>query len=303
MAPDEIRKAAEQIAGCFAGHAELNRWQEAIRALAAPCVIQRAVEEPAPEQGCRFGGDPIVPDGSSWPDSPHRPMTFIGQLNFAELAAVHDGLLPGFPDDGILAFFCDIEEIEAGGYKPAHRRLWQIAYTPPDTPAVRLPAPPFTRTPSYDQAPPCRAIASRLSLSLPDVSANELDYLRAVPEAEEVLDRYYHLYQEYYYDLFRERDRQEHQVGGHPHWVQHDERLTAQLASHGIACGSPEASKTPEALALRPGRADWRLLWQIGSDAVSGFYWCLDGTLYILIRTQDLEARAFDKCWVLVQGT
>jgi len=303
MTPDPIRKAAEQIAGGFARHPVLGPWQEAIRVLAAPCVLQRAVEGPVRERASRFGGDPIVSAASSWPDSPNGPMTFIGQLDFAELAAVHGGLLPDLPDDGVFAFFCDIEEIAGAGYKPEHRLLWHTVYTPPGTPAVRLPAPPFIPTPCYDRAPPSRAIESRLSLSLPDVSIQQLDFLRALPEASEVLDEYYTLYQDYYYSSFREGDRQEHQVGGQPNWVQHDDRRMAQLASHGIACGTPADFKTPEAQALLPGAADWRLLWQIGSDEVSGFYWSDLGTLYILIRDEDLEARAFEKCWVDVQST
>jgi uncharacterized protein DUF1963 len=36
---------------------------------------------------------------------------------------------------------------------------------------------------------------------------------------------------------------------------------------------------------------------------VSGFYWSDLGTLYILIRDEDLKARAFEKCWVDVQST
>jgi uncharacterized protein YwqG len=303
MTAESIRQAAEQIEKCFAAKPNLAPWRESISSRAAPCVLQSAVKGLGPDRGCRFGGDSIVPAGTAWPYHDNRPMSFVGQLDFAELAVVHGGLLPDLPTEGILAFFCDLTEIPGGGFKPEHRTLWQITYVPPESPEMPLTAPPFVPTDSYNEPPPPCTIQSRLSLSLPDLSAPELDHLRVRSDASEVLDAYWELYHDYYYGLFRAGDRQDHQVCGHANWVQHDTRMQAQLVTHGISCGGPEAYKTPEAMALRPGAADWQLLWQLGSDDVSGFHFAVDGTVYILIREQDLRARAFDKCWVDIQYT
>jgi hypothetical protein len=37
-------------------------------------------------------------------------MGFVGQLDFAALAAVHQGSLEELPADSVLALFCDLEE-------------------------------------------------------------------------------------------------------------------------------------------------------------------------------------------------
>jgi uncharacterized protein YwqG len=302
MTPEPIRAASEQIAACFADHPALGPWQDKLRAMAAPCIIQQAVEDPIPDQGCRFGGEPVVPEGFAWPSSPFRPMHFVGQIDFAELAAIHGGLLPDLPRDGVFAFFADIEEIQGASYDPEHRHLWKTVYIPAGTRTIRMAPPPFVPTACYQEPPPACGIKSHLSLSIPDTSADDVDFMRELSDPEEVIHAYYELHRYYYYDLFLARDRQDHQVCGHGNWVQHDDRVTAQLASNGIKAGNPAAFKTPEAQALRPGAADWRLLWQIGSDEISAFYWNVDGALYIVIREQDLKAAAFDKCWVIVQG-
>jgi uncharacterized protein YwqG len=301
MTPEPIRRAAEQIESCFAATPELAGEQETISSFAEPCIVQKAVAGMGLERACRFGGDPIVPAGTAWPYHDNRPMSFVGQLNFAELAEVHEGVLPDLPTGGILAFFADLTDLPGGGYKPEHRALWHITYAPPDSADIALAAPPFVETDSYEQPPPPCTIESRLSLSLPDLGSEQLQYLFLRSDSSETLDAYRGLYQDYYYQRFREGDEQDHQVCGQPNWVQHDTRATAELVSHGISCGDPAAWKTPEAIALRPGAADWQLLWQLGSDYVSGFYFAVCGSVYILIRKQDLRARAFDKCWVDIQ--
>ncbi len=47
-----------------------------------------------------LGGHPYWPDGSQWPYLRDEPMTFVGQINFADVPE-----LPGFPSAGLLQWF------------------------------------------------------------------------------------------------------------------------------------------------------------------------------------------------------
>ncbi len=92
-----------------------------------------------------------------------------------------------------------------------------------------------------------------------------------------------------------------HQLRGHPAWVQDDARAHAQLVSHGLRLDSPKAWETPEARRLVPGSTEWNLLWQVGSDEGLGFMWGDTGSLFLLIRDEDLRTCRFERAWLVLQ--
>lgn len=309
MAHQWFARAAERMDKCFAGFPNLSPWQSRIKALALPCIsiTVESTENPLPPRGCRLGGNAYVPAGTVWPHSPDRPMGFIGQLDFAALTALHQGALPELPTDGVLALFCDLEN-EPYGFDPNDRDRWRIVYTapggnadvlsPPEVPDVSVSAMPL----KYEEPVPGCVLKGRITLSLPSPFDAAFDFLRGENAVEpDPLDDYWNLYYDCYNDQLLKPDGQSHQVLGQPHWVQPDARIKAQLASNGIYCGRPEDYQSPRAVELRAGASDWRLLWEIGSDTVA-YYWG-DGSLFVLIRDDDLKAGAFDKCWVFAQTT
>ncbi|MGZ3422886.1 MAG: DUF1963 domain-containing protein [Polyangiales bacterium] len=69
-------------------------------------------------RGTRLGGEPATAPGTTWPMGGNGPLTFIGQLDFEELARLGMPEL-GLPDAGILALFHDLS---------AHPRRGDAAY-------------------------------------------------------------------------------------------------------------------------------------------------------------------------------
>jgi len=271
----------------------LQAWHERLEAVAAPCLLFSARDAEDPSlPGCRYGGHPLVPPGTPWPRSPRGPLVFVGQLDFAELAACRGEALPHLPRDGILALFYDAQE-QRWGYNPKDSEYWKLLWTPHSAEAVPLAPPKELEDAGLAFDLPLR-LEPRLGVCLPD----PWDRRAPVPADEwgpEQADDYL---------VLRERlsgGEHAHQVEGHPWWIQNDARLEAQLVTHGIYCGGSRGYDSPEARRLEPGASAWRLLWQIGSDDQTGFTWGDGGNLYLLIREQDLRACRFDRAWLGLQ--
>jgi uncharacterized protein YwqG len=309
MSNDRLEHSARRLAGCFSRFPGLADVKQQISDLAVPSVrmtVEKASQPLAP-RGCRLGGSAYVPKGTAWPHSPDRPMGFVGQLDFAALARAHTGALADLPTDGVLSLFCDLET-PPFGFDPEDRGRWKLCYTPagaaadllapPDLPPVPEPGMPL----SYEEPVPACVLKGQLELSLPSPFDAAFDFLRGEHARDpDPLDDYWNLYYDCYNDHLLKPDGQSHQVLGHPHWVQPDARRMTQLASSGVYCGKAADFQTPRAHALLAGAADWRLLWEVGSDTVA-YYWGY-GSLFVLIRQTDLLERAFDRCWALVQTT
>jgi uncharacterized protein YwqG len=104
------------------------------------------------------------------------------------------------------------------------------------------------------------------------------------------------------YDQFEGRvEAPRHRVLGWPEPVQNPMQLECQLASNGLYVGGPEGYQDPRAEQLRPGAADWVLLWQIDTDEQAGWAWGDVGTIYYWIRRQDLLFADFDHVWMVFQ--
>jgi uncharacterized protein YwqG len=260
----------------------------------APCILFDKENGDAHSRGCRFGGLPLVPPGTQWPCSPEGPLHFLGQLDFAELAACRGAVLPELPRDGILAFFYDVEN-QAWGNNPEDSSLWRLVWTPSGADAVPLEPPKELMDWDRSILSPYRLVPS-LGFSLPDF------WDRRAPVAPDFWS------DTQGDDLIELREKLTggeyvHQVGGHPTWVQDDARTEAQLVSHGVHLDSAEAWDTPEAEKLKPGATEWNLLWQVASDEELDFMWGSAGNLYFLIRDEDLRACRFERAWLILQCT
>ncbi|PTL77667.1 YwqG family protein [Vitiosangium sp. GDMCC 1.1324] len=271
----------------------LEAWRERVEAVVAPCILFTPRDEEDPTlPGCRYGGHPLVPPGTEWPHSPQGPLHFVGQLDFAELAACRGKALPELPRDGVLALFYDVRE-QHWGFDPKDSAWWKLLWTPRSAEAVPLAPPAELEEAGLAFDLPLR-LQPRLGLSLPGPEDR-----RTPPPTEE-----WGRDQGDDYTVLRERltgGEHTHQVGGHPWWIQNDARLEAQLVSHGLYCGDSRGYSSPKARKLESGASEWNLLWQVASDDASGFMWGDLGNLYLLIRDQDLRARRFDQAWLGLQ--
>jgi hypothetical protein len=222
---DWLARSDRRMDECFAGSPSLGAWQARIKALAAPGIAMtaKAAERSLPPHGCRLGGSAYVPAGTAWPDSPDRPMAFVGQLDFAALAGLHQEALPELPTDGVLALFCDVERPPAA-FDPRDRRRWHMVSTPPGATAELLAPPdvppvPVADTPlSYEEPVPGCVLEGRMVWSLPSPFDAAFDFLRGENAREpDPLDDYWNLYYDCHNDQLLNPDGQSHQVLGHAH--------------------------------------------------------------------------------------
>ncbi|MFP2909396.1 DUF1963 domain-containing protein [Pyxidicoccus sp. 3LFB2] len=260
----------------------------------APCVLFDKVAGPTGPRGCRYGGLPFLPIGTQWPRSPEGPLHFVGQLDFAELSGCRRDSLPELPKDGVLAFFYDVEN-QPWGSKPEDRAFWQLVYVPAGAEVVPVSPPQELTQAERSVLPECRIIPS-MGLSMPgwsDLRAPVEPGFWSEEQGEALIELRRML------AGTATADQGADQVRGHANWWQEDGRVDAQLAAHGHDAFSPELG--PEQERLSAGATEWSLLWQVGTDEALGFVWGGYGTLYLLIREEDLRACRFERSWLILQ--
>ncbi|HLL06951.1 MAG TPA: YwqG family protein [Myxococcaceae bacterium] len=263
----------------------------------APCILFDKEEAGMHSRGCRYGGLPLVPAGTHWPRSPEGSLHFLGQLDFAELTACRGEALPELPREGLLAFFYDVEN-QPWGRQPGDRAFWKLVYVPPGVEPVPLQPPDDLREAARPILTPSRLIPS-LGRCLPgwwdqrapvepgfwnDEQAEDLGELqRRLVGGESV-------------------DWAVDQVRGHPAWIQDDARLEVHLVSQGLDLDDTQREPA-EMEQLKRAAASWNLLWQVAFDEQQGFEWGSSGTVYLLIRDEDLRACRFERAWLVLQCT
>jgi hypothetical protein len=224
------------------------------------------------------------------------PLSFVAQIDFAELHAVH--ALDDFPAAGRLLLFSDPFDLPMGQREdqPHARALFT------EQPAGALAR---RRSPAEFDMPAARVLMEEgyvfkprilrptaWLLPPPEESRALYDLKTEAPDAWRPDRAAYSAYIQFWRDLFAahpdtfgERGRMIHQVGGIAFPVQNPvEDECARLAGD-----SPERA------------SDWQLVLQIGSDSKAGMMWGDVGRLYLCARRRDLIARRFDQCWMDMQ--
>lgn len=274
---EEIEKAFEALA--------LQQYFEAVKPGIRDKIdleLQPANDNDLSIGASRIGGQPDLPSGMPWPvDGNTAPLSFIGQLNCAELSLSDgSGLLP---KTGLLSFFYSAEQ-DAWGFDPKDKDSFRVLYFedmlgihPVDFPSGLEEHARYTPN----------AIKIYKALSLPDWENHAVrDLLN-----EEETDTYFEL-----------AAGGENQMLGYAGTIQSTMELECQLVTNGLYCGDAVGYNDPRAKLLEEGAKDWLLLLQIGSeDEKTGMMWGDVGRIYFWIRKQDLAARHFDKTWCILQ--
>lgn len=256
----------------------------------------------------RFGGAPEVPEGFDWPwfvtdtyvDQEVRPrsLTFLCQFDCAALAPLdRDGLLP---HEGVLSFFYETVsqregfDLEDAGcarvYWFPDRAGLRPAVFPEDLAEYcRFPVLPIrgravTEYPGYEE------LAAMPELLEPCRGKDRdpwkvYDALRAaLPDYEEVPPPW-------------------HRLLGWPDIIQGAMAQECALISRGYAAGSDipaEVFQETEGAFLD----EWRLLFQL-DGGVRAENFSLEfgdsGSIYFYIRREDLQARRFERVWLVLQ--
>ena len=235
----------------------------------------------------RIGGVPDLPDGFEWPVWRSAPLAFLAQIDLAEIG--QQSVLPDLPQHGLLHFFYDQEQ-STWGFNPGDRGSWRVYYTTDGLPFRRTDPPAgVTRHGRFGE----KRLEFREVTTYPSVERLSEQPMEMSEETWDELDA---RQSRGFADLPR------HQLGGLPSPVQGDNmELECQLASNGIDVGDSTGYVSPGAEALKQGAADWLLLFQLDTDDDTGMMWGDVGVLYFWIREEDLRARKFSDCWMVLQ--
>lgn len=265
---------------------DLIQYWDNINAVSRPCIrLQLSPEEEADIAvgSSKMGGAPDLPIGSPWPTelASETPLSFIAQINLAEVTTADEqGLLPCH---GLLSFFYSAEQ-EAWGYDNKDRDKFKVLYF--DGSPDELHRMPFPDTLDVDaRFEPC-VLIPQLEISLPSWESNLLDFLT---ESEQE-------------SLYALEEGNVNKMLGHADTVQNSMELECELVTNGIYCGDSSGYASPQAKALEPNAANWRLLLQVDSNEDEcSMMWGDAGRLYFWIREQDLKNKNFDASWVILQ--
>lgn len=234
----------------------------------------------------RLGGLPDLSEATAWPHGPNGPLSFVAQLDLADVAAVLDA--DELPDSGLLSFFYDAVEQSAWGFDPADASSWAVVHTPCD--AVISPRP---WPDALVEEGRLGAVGLSLTKELTFPPATSLDVERL--GIESAWETYGRVLGE------DEDDELISRLLGHPQPVQGDMQVKSQLASNGIYCGGGNYFERSEARDLIPGSDRWRLLLQVDSHDELGTMWGDVGRLYFWITEEDLRARDWANTWMVLQ--
>jgi len=256
---DRIRAgySLENLPGCLRDRAD------AIRQLARPAVCLSAeplIEgEPEDTADSKFGGLPYLAGPEDWPaTSKEEPMVFVGQLNFAriaaQLSAARESRPAELPRAGLLQLFTTWRDWDSESATP-QADIWRTRW-------IAQPERPFVpeALPEKLEILPASLLHARVGRTLPEPG----DLARPTGVIGQDRARL-----EAYDDLLSVMS-----VGAGE----------GQILGHGCWDADPRQSL--------PQPASWRLLWQIHGDSILevGDF----GPLYILIRDADLRAGRFD---------
>jgi uncharacterized protein YwqG len=248
----------------------------------------------------RLGGVPDVPAGFVWPTKGTTPLTFLGQINLADVTALdEEGQLP---KSGWLCFFYGSAlQPLPNGADPNERGAWQVCYFEGEVGGLQRATTP--KAIQKEELPLC-TVRFWSEWNLP----SEADEPNMFVEDERADGGLYDLC-----EALAGRPKEEgwhHLLGyGQGWWPM---REHCQLAANGVAYDAedfdPNASRVQELLA---GKDEWVLLFQVDAAAVAEMDVPPGGVqgvgpsrdlnydrVQYWIRRADLAAKKFDGVWV-----
>jgi len=268
------------------GAAGLGKYADQLVEMARPSVrLLPDAAAPVNDPASRLGGTPDLPASTSWPRNDDDLLSFIAQVNLADIAP-HDsgGLLPR---DGLLSFFYDAVTQSAWGFDPADHGSAAVIYSPAHA-TTELREPPA----SLSGEGVFKAIGLRPQAELTFAPWESFDVERLGMSRDEGFA---------YAELFHDQDDMIHRLLGHPDPVQGDMQVECQLVTNGLYCGDSTGYQDPRAQDLRGGAAEWRLLMQVDSQDEAEMMWGDVGRLYYWIKNSDLAARDWELSWLILQ--
>ena len=249
---------------------------------------------PDPEQDCplgcsKLGGCPDLPPALDWFRRDNgRPLSFLAQINLTDAAPLDDA--GELPHSGMLYFFYDNSLEDGGtpwGFDPADRDGFKVYwYDGPCSGLESRPLPEELEELEGDTVFTEAALTFRQGQEIPEP---ESDLLQQCDIPEDEVD-----------DFFSYLDEGEEpgtKLLGHSRCVQSGMELECEAVTRGAYLGRGRDGRPRSAELAKP----WRLLFQLDSEDDADMMWGDCGMLYFWIRQEDLQARAFDRAWMILQ--
>lgn len=249
---------------------------------------EKVDEDTIPLGTTKIGGKPDVPKGFEWPKYYDNPLSFIAQINMAEIVPFDTERI--LPASGMLYFFYDCEQ-QTWGFDPEDKDCWKVHYY--DGSLDELIRMEFhEELPEYAQYHAVK-VSFKNEISLPSWDS---DYIDSLNLSEEEKDAFSELCEK-----FIGEQQVINKLLGHSDNIQGDMQLECQLVSNGLYCGDSSGYESPDRAKLEKDAKDWRLLLQIDSDENAQMMWGDVGRLYFWIKENDLRLKNFDKVWMILQ--
>ncbi|MBQ2691082.1 MAG: DUF1963 domain-containing protein [Clostridia bacterium] len=250
-----------------------------------------ADENDIPVGSSKIGGNPDLPNGVSWPkdEANDRWLSFLCQINFKEVKPYD--IENKLPDKGMLFFFYDWSvDGSPWGYDPKDASGKAVIYYDGDMSCLhRAEIPEKLKDEGYF-AEPCR-LSFEQRMDIPSTYSGIMDIIGLSPEDSDK-----------YYDVCEEFDEESvNKLLGHSNNIQGDMELECELVANGLYCGDGTGYEEGAKRGLDKNVAHWNLLLQIDSYEDLGLMWGDCGRLYFWITAEDLEARNFEKTWLILQ--
>ena len=276
----------------------LGSYYEALAPLARNAVritLDAQQDELLPVGVSKMGGLPDLPEGVEWfrKDVIDIPLSFVAQVNLAE-AAPYD-LEHQLPERGMLYFFYDCSmDGMPWGFDPEDAGGWKVYFYDGDLSLLsRREAPEELAWEDngavFGSARMCFEPVAELPSPESDLT-NSLD----LPDGDELQDAYWEWLDENAGE-FRNK------LLGHADPIQGSMELECEYVTNGINCGTPDGYRTAKARGLHKNADRWCLLMQVDSNEENGMMWGDVGRLYLWITREDLAARRFENCWLVLQ--
>ncbi|MFZ4557361.1 MAG: YwqG family protein [Pseudanabaena sp.] len=238
----------------------------------------------------RIGGLPDVPTDFQWVLWQDRPLSFLAQINCADLQGFASA--NNLPNSGMLYFLYDAID-QPWGFDPSDRGSSAIIYHPSTENLIPSSLPEGADIdngwlfPSYP-------IQFREVLSLPNYDSQAFEQLAI---SQNSVDDYVNLIADV--NELMAANEPIHQIFGHSSNIQGDMQLECQLISHGIDYGNGYSEAIAKELA--DGASDWLLLLQLDTDDDLEMMWGDMGRLYFWIRESSLQSKSFNEAWTILQ--
>lgn len=248
-----------------------------------------AVDETALTVGtARIGGLPDLPAALSWPQQQGKPLSFIAQLQLAELRSYDtDHLLPAA---GMLWFFYDASQ-QTFGENPGDSSGWTVLFSQDLTKLQRVPAPA-----SLPKTSLFKACSLRYTNELTFTQQPQLE-IPSLPWTTQDQQKYEQFLATVSASTGTDPDPFKHRLLGYPDTLQDDMRLQCELVTHGV-----QDENDPRIATYQKSAAQWHLLLQIDSDEQAGMRWSSNGMLYYWITRSALQTCHFAQTWLVLQA-